>query len=45
MLVNKKVVEKNNKWYINVGEDYVLNGLFKMIVWKYSGFIIFEKND
>lgn len=45
MPVNKKVAEKNEKWYTNAGKDYVSNGPFKMTSWKHSGSIALEKND
>ncbi|NPC92188.1 peptide ABC transporter substrate-binding protein [Bacillus sp. WMMC1349] len=43
--VNKKVAEKNPKWYTDAGENYVSNGPFKMTKWKHSGNIVLEKND
>jgi oligopeptide transport system substrate-binding protein len=33
MPVNKKVAEKNAKWYTNADENYVSNGPFKMAKW------------
>lgn len=45
-LVNMKIVELNEKWYINVGENYMLNGFFKFKVWKYNDKIelVFNEN-
>ncbi len=43
MPVNKKVAEKNAKWYTNADENYVSNGPFKMAKWKHSGNIVLEK--
>ncbi|MCY9216596.1 peptide ABC transporter substrate-binding protein [Bacillus haynesii] len=45
MPVNKKVAEKNAKWYTNADENYVSNGPFKMAKWKHGGNIVLEKND
>ena len=42
--INQKVVESNDKWYTDAGENYVTNGPFKLDAWKHDDSIVLKKN-
>jgi len=42
--VNHKVVEGNDEWYTDAGENYVTNGPFVLDTWKHSDSIVLKKN-
>lgn len=41
--LNKNVVENNDKWALEAGEDYVTNGPFTLVEWSHNDRIILEK--
>lgn len=43
--LNQKVVEANENWYTDAGEDFVTNGPFKLAEWKHNASITLEKNE
>ncbi|MBO1002130.1 peptide ABC transporter substrate-binding protein [Pseudogracilibacillus auburnensis] len=43
--VNESVVEGNDKWALDVSEDYVSNGPFKLVSWDHKDKIVIEKNE
>ncbi|MEI3604307.1 peptide ABC transporter substrate-binding protein [Pseudogracilibacillus sp. SE30717A] len=43
--VNKNVVENNEEWALDAGDDYVTNGPFKLVSWDHKDKIVLEKND
>lgn len=43
--LNQKVVEANEDWYANAGEQFVTNGPFKLADWKHNASITLEKNE
>jgi len=43
--VNKAVVEGNDKWALDAGDDYVSNGPFKLASWDHKDQIVLEKNE
>lgn len=43
--VNKKVAEKNSKWYTNADENYVTNGPFVLEEWSHQSKITLKKNE
>lgn len=45
MPLNQKVVEANDKWAADAGDDYVSNGPFTLDTWKHSDSIKLVKND
>ncbi len=42
--INPKVVEGNDEWYTDAGENYVTNGPFTLDTWKHSASITLKKN-
>ena len=45
MPINKKVAEKNDKWYADAGEDYVTNGPYALKEWKHNDSVTLAKSD
>ncbi len=45
MPINKKVAEKNDKWYADAGEDYVTNGPYTLKEWKHNDKVTLAKSD
>lgn len=43
--LNQKVVEANENWYGDAGENFVTNGPFKLASWKHNDSIVLEKNE
>ncbi|MEJ8776979.1 peptide ABC transporter substrate-binding protein [Pseudogracilibacillus sp. ICA-222130] len=43
--LNKDVASKNDKWALDVGDDYVTNGPFKLVSWEHKDRIVIEKNE
>src|SRR5699024_12650373 len=43
--LNKNVVEGNENWALDAGEDYVTNGPFKLVSWDHKDKIVLEKNE
>lgn len=43
--VNESVVEENDKWDLDAGDDYVTNGPFKLVSWDHKDKIVIEKNE
>lgn len=43
--LNKDVVSENDKWALDVGDDYVTNGPFKLVSWDHKDRIVIEKNE
>lgn len=43
--VNKNVVEGNDKWALDMSDDYVSNGPFKLVSWDHKDKIVIEKNE
>lgn len=43
--LNKNVVEGNDDWALDAGEDYVSNGPFKLVSWEHKDRIVLEKNE
>ncbi|MET4559249.1 oligopeptide transport system substrate-binding protein [Lysinibacillus parviboronicapiens] len=42
--VNQKVVEGNDEWYTDAGENYVTNGPFTLDDWKHNDSLVLKKN-
>ncbi|MBI6865803.1 peptide ABC transporter substrate-binding protein [Lysinibacillus fusiformis] len=42
--LNQKVVEGNENWYTDAGDDYVTNGPFTLNEWRHNDTIILKKN-
>lgn len=42
--VNQKVVEGNDEWYTDAGENYVTNGPFTLNDWKHNDSLVLKKN-
>src|SRR5690625_431583 len=43
--LNKDVVSENDKWALDVSDDYVTNGPFKLVSWDHKDRIVLEKNE
>ena len=43
--LNKNVVEGNDEWALDVSDDYVTNGPFKLVSWEHKDQIVLEKNE
>ncbi|HIV73721.1 MAG TPA: peptide ABC transporter substrate-binding protein [Candidatus Pseudogracilibacillus intestinigallinarum] len=43
--LNKDVASENDKWALDVGDDYVTNGPFKLVSWDHKDRIVIEKNE
>lgn len=43
--VNESVVDGNDKWALDVSDDYVSNGPFKLVEWNHKSDIVLEKNE
>ncbi len=43
--INKNVVEENDQWALDAGDDYVSNGPFKLVSWDHKDKIVIEKNE
>ncbi len=43
--LNQSVVEGNDEWDLDAGDDYVSNGPFKLVSWDHKDKIVIEKND
>ena len=43
--INENVVEGNDKWALDAGDDYVSNGPFKLVSWDHKDKIVIEKNE
>lgn len=42
--LNQKVVEGNDSWYTDAGENFVTNGPFTLDTWKHNDSIVLKKN-
>ncbi|KPN97299.1 peptide ABC transporter substrate-binding protein [Lysinibacillus sp. ZYM-1] len=42
--LNQKVVEGNENWYADAGDDYVTNGPFTLNEWRHNDTIVLKKN-
>ncbi|EON73226.1 peptide ABC transporter substrate-binding protein [Lysinibacillus sphaericus] len=42
--LNQKVVEGNDEWYTDAGENYVTNGPFTLDTWKHNDSLVLKKN-
>jgi len=42
--LNQKVVEGNDEWYADAGENYVTNGPFTLAEWRHNDTIVLKKN-
>ncbi|WP_312506794.1 peptide ABC transporter substrate-binding protein [Lysinibacillus sp.] len=42
--LNQKVVEGNDEWYTDAGDDYVTNGPFTLGEWRHNDAIVLKKN-
>ena len=43
--LNKNVVDGNNDWALDAGDDYITNGPFKLVSWDHNDKIVLAKND
>src|SRR5699024_3420824 len=43
--LNESVVAENDEWDLDVSDDYVTNGPFKLVSWEHKDLIVIEKND
>jgi oligopeptide transport system substrate-binding protein len=43
--LNESVVESNDEWDLDVSDDYVTNGPFKLTSWDHKDKIVIEKNE
>lgn len=42
--LNQKVVEGNDEWYVDAGENFVTNGPFTLAEWRHNDTIVLKKN-
>ncbi|MGE7841908.1 peptide ABC transporter substrate-binding protein [Lysinibacillus sp. NPDC093712] len=42
--LNQKVVEGNDNWYTDAGENFVTNGPFTLDTWKHNDSVVLKKN-
>ncbi|MEK5231060.1 peptide ABC transporter substrate-binding protein [Lysinibacillus sp. FSL K6-0232] len=42
--LNQKVVEGNDDWYTDAGENYVTNGPFTLAEWRHNDTVVLKKN-
>ena len=42
--INQKVVEGNDEWYTDAGENFVTNGPFTLADWKHNDSMVLKKN-
>ncbi|KOY82616.1 peptide ABC transporter substrate-binding protein [Lysinibacillus macroides] len=42
--LNQKVVEGNDEWYTDAGENYVTNGPFTLAEWRHNDTVVLKKN-
>lgn len=43
--LNKNVVDGNDNWALDAGDDYITNGPFKLVSWDHKDRIVLEKNE